>query len=1333
MRNIIVSIIICLLTLMSVGSLSAAERCYTITTWDGLSNSNPTCFFQDPSGLLWIGTWDGLNVYDGRSFSIFRHDPDNPNSLSDNVVWKITSQGTDRIWIVTDYGVNLLNLRSNNISRFYLGFDKILPSDRNAFSIAATDDVVFASANGSGVAYYDENEGTMKLINVPEMNFLDIDDIYCIGDNILLIILRGGEAYELFYRNDEAGISIDSIERLLEKEGIASSFEQKNDVYLLSHSHKLFRINKSSAELMELCDLPENNEVSSVVGLADGSVIVAFKSFGVYRIQDGIASRFEQLDGKNVSSMYYGSQNILWAAIDDKGIEAIYKDEVNIDRILNEDIFNGRSGQVSKMVEDKQGNVYVATQGNGIYCIDKDGRIKIINTSRGLRSDKITALAIGSANEIFIGNEFGIDLLNINDYSVGRLNCDTGNDRLAYSILVGNDNSLWVGTFGNGLCKFTIDKKGRNYSVTSEVHYLHDASDSSSINNNTVMSLVREGNDRLWVATLGGGLDLLEPDGKFKHFIHYEDSNSLSSNNVLCLLRMPSDSSLIIGTTNGLNIMRIDSEVIPVFSFFNLADGLKDNTIHGILSDDSGRLWLSTNKGLSLLDIKTGSVKNFSGKIYLQNMEFSNGSCLKTSDGKLYFGGVDGVNYFYPDKVHFGEFAPSIHFDRFMVRQDKLVGFMFQNPIKLKHNENFFSVSFSAIDFINNGECEYSYILEGFDNEWVQNGTNHTAVFTNVPPGKYLLKVICNNSGGPESFQVPATLSIIISHPWWETFWAFCLYVISFFALIYFTLKILKNRREKILLIEKSENERKHKEETYEAKFRFFTNITHEFGTPLTLIKSACEQMTSMENPQSKATRYLDIIKDNADRMRRLISELLEFRRVETGNYVPEYSKFDINALLNRIAGNFYEIQEEQGIELKLETPEEPLYIVSDKNAIEKIIYNLLSNAFKYTPLSGSIRVSLYDNGSTFIAVQNSGQGIPPEKLDSIFDRFVILDKFEKEARKGQFSRNGIGLALTKNLVEVLCGKISVDSVVGQYTEFKVILPHIDPATVGIHETVLDTSQEIFSKPVISDNSDSNTDNAIGPAILIVDDDPQIRHLVSNILGNEYKVIPAADGKEALDKLKHERPDLIITDLAMPGIDGLDFIRNVKNDDFTKYIPVAILTMNSDEECQIRGYELGIDAFISKPFSPKYLQAVVKSIFGNHELLKKYYNSSISNKDVYEKKVVNSSDKDFIIKLTAIVEAHLADENLSPEFLASEIAVSKMQLYRKIKEITGDSPIVFVRNLRLERASHLLKTTNLTVLEIMYKCGFNNRAYFHREFTKKYGTSPKVFQKMTQA
>lgn len=1309
-----------------------AIRNYVLTNWDGLSNANPTSFYQDPTGLLWIGTWDGLNVYDGRSFRIFKHDPDNPNSLSDNVVWKITSQGSDRIWVATDYGVNMLDYYRNKISRFYLGFDKILPSERKAFSVAATDNTVFASASGSGVAYYDEKDSTMKLFNAPGVNLINVKDIHCIGDNILLVVLNDGKAYELSYRSDDDGIIIDLAASLLEGESILSSFEQKDDVYLLSDKYKLFRINKSTAELTELGDLPEKNDVSSVVGLPDSSVLVSFKSFNVYMMKDGKSSRFEQLDGRNVSSMYFGSQNILWAAIDDKGIEAIYNDEVNIERLLNKDLFKGRSGQVSKIVEDEYGNIYVATQGNGIFRIGKDGGIKIINTDSGLRSNRITGLAVSPYRKILAGGEAGIDIIDIDDLSIRRLNCASGNDKLAYSILIGKDNSLWVGTFGNGLFKFIIEKKGQDFFVSSETHYLHDASDSLSVNNNTIMSLVPEGEDRLWVGTLGGGLDLLGPDGKFDHFIHEKDFNSLSSNNVLCLLRMSSDSSLIIGTTNGLNILRFDPANGPDFTLYNLDNGLKDNTIHGILNDGAGVLWLSTNQGLSSIDLRTGSVINFSDKVYLQNMEFSNGSCLRASDGKMYFGGVDGINYFYPDEVQFSNYEPSIHFDRFMVRQDQVDDFMSRDPVRLKHNENFFSVSFSAIDFINNGDCEYSYILEGFDNEWVQNGTSHTAVFTNVPPGKYLLKVICtkgDRSGGSLS---PATLKIIINHPWWDTFWAYCAYAIGIFLVIFFIIRFIEDRREKTRLREQAENERKHKEETYEAKLRFFTNITHEFGTPLTLITSAGEQMSDMVNLPSKAMRYVGIIKDSANRMRRLISELLEFRKVETGNYIPEYSRFDINAMLDRIAGDFYEIQEDQGIDLKLDTPKEPLYIVSDQNAIEKIIFNLLSNAFKYTSLNGSILVSLSDDGSTHLSVRNTGQGIAPEKIDSVFDRFVILDKFEKQAKKGQFSRNGIGLALTKNLVEVLSGEISVESTVGQYTEFKVNLPHIDPNKVELHDNVQNIHQEVLPEPNVSDKEETETYNAAGSSVMIVDDDAQIRDLVAEILGHDYKVIPAVDGQDALEKLKHERPDLIITDLSMPEMDGIELIKNLKSNDFTKYIPVSILTMDSDEESQVRGYELGIDAFITKPFSPKHLKAVVKSIFSNQELMKKYYNSSISNKDVYEEKVVDSSDKEFIVRLTGVVEKHIDDGDLSPEFLASEMAVSKMQLYRKLKAITGDSPTVFVRNLRLEKASHLLKTTNLTVLEIMYQCGFNNRAYFHREFTKKFGTSPKVFQKMSQ-
>lgn len=1333
-RNILI-FLICLFMPVFV---RATVKSYMITNWDGLSNANPTCVVQDGNGLLWIGTWDGLNVYDGHDFKVYKHNPDIENSLSESVVWQIDNEGDRYVWAATDYGVNRIDVKKNTIRRFYLGYDEAQPSERKAFSVAVSDSgTVFASANGSCLAYYDKEKDQMVLFNAPMMNAMDVSKISCLGENHLIVLLSSGDLFNLEYFVDESGmVDILKSEKLPIGARAISIYDCHENIYVATDNRKLMLLDNESGQISNIIDLPSSDVVSAVEKLPDGSIIVAFKTFKVYRIKDGAAARYAPLDGKNVAFLFYGSQDILWAAIDDKGLEAIYKDEVNIGRLLSSELFGESSGQISKMSEDSHGNIYVASQGNGIYSLQKDGAKHFFNMSNGLRNNRVTSISKFYGSKVFIGNDAGIDVLDIDSGTISPLSNPNNDDAFSYCIFVDEAHScLWVGFFGNGLMKYEIEPHGNSFRVVSETHYLSDPDDSTSLSNNTVMCVKPAGKGRLWVGTLGGGLNLLDiSTGRFTHFTHNKYANSLSNSSILDILDDQKNSCLWVGTSYGLNKCTFNKDgSMSVRNYFK-ADGLLDDTVHGMLIDDNDRLWFSSNKGLSYLNVKTEKICNFIGRNYLQNMEFSNGSCLRSSNGMMYFGGMDGINYFDPRTIQLTTYAPDIHFSRFMVRQRQLDDFLSSPVLKLRHDENFFTISFSAIDFINNDNSEYTYILEGFDTTWVDNGTSNNAVFTNVPPGKYTFKVKIKNVDYASEAKAPASLSILIMRPWWKTFWAYLFYILAILCLILLSIreaKLVIKRRE---ARQKAEQEIRHQEETYEAKLRFFTNITHEFGTPLTLISSAEEQLHENESLSPKSSKYLDIIKNSADRMQRLISEILEFRKVDTGNYVPEYSKFDMCAMLSNIVDNFSELQDEQGISLTVDKPKAPLMIVSDHKSIEKIIYNLLSNAFKYTPIGGDILVSLYDDGKTHLIVRNSGHGISSEKLDSVFDRFVILDKIEMQAKRGKISRTGIGLALTKSLVDMLQGSIKVDSVVNEYTEFSVVLPHLDESLV--ESEAPEIQQDAVSVPDIHKEEDEITERYSGKEdgkkVMIVDDEASIRDLVGDILGDEYRVIKAKDGLDAMEVMKHERPDLVITDLSMPEMDGTSLIKNMKDNDFTKYISVIILTFNAGEEDQVRGYQLGVDAFISKPFTPKHLKAVVGSVLGNQTLMREFYNSSISSKDVFQSKVINAEDKDFMLRLTKIVDDNISDENLSLDFLCSQMAVSRIQLYRKLKDITGSSPTVFIRNVRLEKAAHLLQTTNMTVMEIMFKCGFSNRAYFYREFSKKYNMTPKNYKKATE-
>ena len=459
--------------------------------------------------------------------------------------------------------------------------------------------------------------------------------------------------------------------------------------------------------------------------------------------------------------------------------------------------------------------------------------------------------------------------------------------------------------------------------------------------------------------------------------------------------------------------------------------------------------------------------------------------------------------------------------------------------------------------------------------------------------------------------------------------------------------------------------------------------------------------------------------------MQRLIGELMEFRRVETGHYTPRYVLVNVTELISTITDNFNEVNEQRRIDLRIDFPAQEVILVSDQGALEKILYNLVSNAYKYTPAGGYISIGLrVEAGRTTVRVRNSGKGIKPEDIGNVFNRFEILDNFERQANEGKVMRNGIGLALAKSLAGMLSGNITVSSNPGEYTTFTLSLPEVS------RDLVTEPGQKGMPDYPLPDVEDTRTGHArrsraAGASILVVDDEKQIRDLIAEILSDEYSVIQAADGTEAIEILKHKRPDLIISDVSMPNLDGLELLEYLKGNEITKYIPFVFLSFKNDVEQEIRGYELGGDAYISKPFHPKHLLAVVHQILNNRLSLRDYYNSVISSSDVYEGNTIDADDKKFIVQLAGIIEQNMTDENLSLNFLCDKMCVSRMSLYRKIREITQMTPSEYIRSVKISHATHLLRTTNMTIQEIMFCSGFNNKSYFYREFAKIYHMSPR--------
>jgi len=1336
-------------TLLAVASESAATtRRGTLTNDNGLSNSSVTCIYQDASDRMWFGTWDGLNLYNGAGFRTYKFEPDNANTISNNVIRDIAEEEPGILWVATDYGINRIDVQENRIRRFYPGYENNEPTEEHLFAVAASaEGEVFCAATGWGIARYDRETERLVPFHIPGINSSEIRSICHPSHRTLLVHTADGRVTRIRYTPSDSGqTTVDDREQLFAEANVSALFPCRRTVYMAAGDGTIAAYDRTTGSVAPLvvegaAKPAANDPLLAAAELPDGRTLFAFAAAGTFAYDPATRqlTALPQLAETAVLSLCYGSQEILWAGSDGQGVIRLYEDGMEFGRTDNRLLFGDKSTPVRSFFEDSRRNLYVATKGNGICMLRPDGTPgTIYNASNGLSNPSVYALAEGYGNDMFIGHDgLGIDVLDLTTGRISTLAADERQERFGSVYAIYRDPAsrfMWLGTNGFGLVGLQIDRRnaGGGYRIREQRTYVNDKHDDTSLGNNTVFAIVPAGDGRLWVGTRGGGLNLFDPrSGTFSRYTTSTGDRPISSNDILSLY-MGRDSTLWIGTSYGLNRLVCDRKGRIGFRSYTEKNGLPNNTVHGMLEDASGALWLSTNKGLAKLDPTTERIVSYHKFSQLQNNEFSDGAYYRGKDGSLYFGGVDGFNRFDPDNIRLRTYAPPVLLTSFLVKQNPLAEFRPHEEIVLAHDDNFFSIQFSALEYIRNENCEYAYILDGFNDDWVRT-TNGTAVFTNVPPGQYEFRVRSTNGDKVWSDRT-TTLHIRIRAPWWNTPWAYIVYAILLAGIgltVYFVVND-RIRTQHRLLIEKME--RRQQNDSYEAKLRFFTSIAHEFCTPLTLIYGSSERLLDNFNFPPDVARHLRIVKNSASRMQRLIGELMEFRRIDTGHYEPRYSEVDVAELLSTIIDDFDEINGQRRIDLRLSLPQPGTSIVSDRDALEKIFYNLISNAYKYTPKDGWIDLSFRtEAGRSLFRIANSGKGIRKEDIGSVFDRFEILDNFERSANEGRVMRNGIGLALAQNLARTLAGDISVVSEPDVSTVFTLTLPEQSP------ERIAETAPQRTERPERPHPEEESGTPQRTPAtkndsavILVVDDEPQIRDLLGDLLGSEYEVLTAADGQEAIELLKHRRPDLIVSDVNMPNLDGFGLLRYVKQNEITKYIPFVFLAFKADIEQEIRGYDLGSEAYILKPFHSKQLLARVRQILDNRRSLRHYYNSAISTSDVYEGSTIDVDDKKFIVQLTRTIEENLTDEHLSLDVLCEKMCVSRMGLYRKIREITQKTPSEYIRQVKLRHATHLLRTTSMTVQEIMYCSGFNNKSYFYREFAKTYRMSPKEMREKEQ-
>lgn len=979
----------------------------------------------------------------------------------------------------------------------------------------------------------------------------------------------------------------------------------------------------------------------------------------------------------------------------------------------------------------------MGTKGNGIlkiydYEFDKnisDCRAEVLTTSNSaLSSNAVYCFAKSHRNLLWIGDEEGLTYYSYREKRIKSIPIRIGNEDFKYihDICETADSELWLASVGMGVVKARIAGTPDNPVIVDAQRYIIN---DGELGSNYFFTIYAENEANLLFGNKGYGVfrynettNGLEPVSTHKY-------ENMTLNNILAISK-DSSNNYLFGTSYGL--IKYTSETS--YQLFNAKNGFLNNTIHAILRNSSDNFWLSTNLGLINFDTKRNVFRSYGFGDGLKVVEFSDGAAFRDSrTGTLFFGGINGVVAIRADGRPEQLYMPPVYFDKLSIfgEQYNLGEFLTRKKetevLNLQYDQNFFSVSFASVDYLNGNNCTYFYKLKGLSDQWVNNGSESGVSFTNMAPGEYTLLVKYYNSVFDKESDV-YSLVIRIGDPWYASWWAYLIYAFCLLLLAALLIRsfILRSKRKKQELL--NEIEKRHQKNVFESKLRFFTNIAHEFCTPLTLIYGPCGRILSSKGLSKFVVDYVQMIQTNAERLNNLIHELIEFRRIETGNREVRIESLNVSSIVKGIAKTFVEMAKSRNITFLSKIPEQVMWN-SDKGFLNTIIINLISNAFKYTPDGQSIKIEVDTSGENMLTlrVANEGSTIKEKDFQYIFNRYAILDNFENQDEKN-FSRNGLGLAISYNMAKLLNGTLKVENTPDGWVMFTLTLPIVE-LTTGVAETKRLTAEYI---PKIDTQSILKLPqyefDKMRPTLLVVDDEIEMLWFIGEIFSADFNVVTLQD-PERLDQVMNEvYPNVIICDVMMPGMGGIELTRRIKSVKETAHIPIIVVSGRHEMEQQMEALSAGAEMYITKPFSAEYLRISVCQVMERKEVLKNYFSSPISSFEKSDGKLTHKESKKFLQSVLKIINDNITNKDLTPRYIADRLAISPRSLYRKMEEIGEDSPTDLIKECRLHIAKDLLLTTKKTIDEIVFDSGFSNKVTFFKVFREKYECTPKEFR-----
>lgn len=1315
---------------------------------EGLSQSTVFSIDQDKRGNMWFATYDGVNKYDGYAFTVYQHNEDDPNSIANDISRIVKTDSQGRVWIGTRDGLSRYDEEKDIFQNFFYEKNgKHLQV--NGIEEISPEQLLISTPEG------------LIMFDIKESKFIDDSFSTAMHKTIASTLYRQGD--QIYIGTSTDGLYIYSITQktfekvipILGTKQIQAILQQSpTRIWVATEGAGLFLINPKTKEIKNYLHSPSNpKSISSnyIRSLAMDSQnrlwIGTFNDLNIYHEgTDSFASYSSNpvengsLSQRSVRSIFMDSQGGMWLGTYFGGLNYYHPIRNRFKNIRNIPYKNSLSDNVvSCIVEDKDKNLWIGTNDGGLnlynpitqrftsYTLQED------ESARGIGSNNIKAVYVDEKKSlVYIGTHAGgLSILHRNSGQVENFN--QRNSQLVnenvYAILPDGEGNLWLGTL-SALVRFNPEQR----SFTT----IEKEKDGTPVVSKQITTLFRDSHKRLWI---GGeeGLSVFKQEG-----LDIQKASILPVSNVTKLftncIYEASNGIIWVGTREGFYCFNEKDKQIKRY---NTTNGLPNNVVYGILEDSFGRLWLSTNRGISCFNPETEKFRNFTESDGLQSNQFNTASYCRTSVGQMYFGGINGITTFRPELLLDNPYTPPVVITKLqlfnkVVRPDDETGILTKNisetkSITLKSWQTAFSIEFVVSNYISGQHNTFAYKLEGYDKEWYYLTDSRTVSYSNLPQGTYQFLVKAANSDGKWN-PIPTALEIIVLPIWYKTWWALLIFFATFAGFITFVFRFFWMRKSMEAQLEIERRDKEHQEEINQMKMRFFINISHELRTPLTLILTPLQEI--INKISDRWTRnQLEYIQRNANRLLHLVNQLMDYRCAELGVFELKAKKGNAHQLIQDNFLFYDKLARHKKITYTLHSELEDKEVLFDANYLELIVNNLLSNAFKYTESGQSITVTLKEeNGWLLLQVSDTGIGIPINKQGKIFERFYQIES--------EHVGSGIGLSLVQRLIELHHGRIELDSEENKGSTFSVYLPQdlsvYKPSELASNneqneeEQVYSTNSKamyFIDTEKVENESVESGDKKRG-TILIVEDNNEIRRYLSNGLADLFNTLEAGNGEEALEKLKDNEVDVIVTDVMMPVMDGIKLCKNVKQNIRTCHIPVIILSAKTDIKDQMEGLQMGADDYIPKPFSLAILTTKIQNMMRTRRRMLDKYAKSLEVEP--EKITFNAMDEALLKRAMAIVEKNMDNIEFSTDEFAREMNMSRSNLHLKLKAITGESTIDFIRKIRFNEAAKLLKDGRYTVAEVSTMVGFNTPSYFATSFKKYFGCLPTEYIKKSK-